>query len=49
MTPALNPIEMLQAADEWNFPRAFMNLPRHKRSQGRGQNRPPFQLKCHQG
>ena len=44
MTPAVNPIEVLQAEDKWNFhDKANMNLPRHRRSQGRGggQNRIP--------
>ena len=42
MTPAVNPLQVLQAVDEWNFPwEAFKNLPRHRRSQGGGQNRPP--------
>ena len=49
MIPAVNPIEVLQAVDEWNFrDEAFMNLPRHNRSQMGGWGQNPPQLKCHQ-
>ena len=42
MTPAVNLIKLLQAVDEWNFhDEAFMNLPRHTRSQGGGWAKPP--------
>ena len=42
MIPAVNLVEVLQAVDERNFRRkAFMNLPRHRRSQGgRGKTAP---------
>ena len=41
------PLNTPLAADEWNIhDEAFMNLPRHRRSQGGV--KPPRQMKCHQ-
>ena len=47
MTLAVNPIEVSQAVDQWNFyDEVCINLPRRRRS--RGGKTATHQLKCHQ-